>query len=209
MYRFGTQPIVTPLARSLRSLVTLATLALGLLFCADDADARFESELNFTSVGAGALTTQSVVAGLLDEIAPRRMATFNETTPRTAVQPGSPNGTLVGLFSRPGLLGGFAAGFLGAGLLGFLFGQGVAGGLAGVASVLGLLFQLTLLVILARLIWTWWAGDRTRFANLSPRQLADAYGSPRHEKLPAVDGPAAAENALGERGAGNGKRPRH
>src|SRR3984957_18117739 len=55
-----------------------------------------------------------------------------------------------------GLLGGIAAGFLGAGLFGLLFGQGFFGGMAGFASIIGLLFQVVLVVIVARLIFAWW-----------------------------------------------------
>jgi predicted lipid-binding transport protein (Tim44 family) len=61
-----------------------------------------------------------------------------------------------GLFSRGGLLGGLAAGFLGAGLIGMLFGHGFLGGIAGFASFLGLLLQIALVVIVARLAWAWW-----------------------------------------------------
>jgi predicted lipid-binding transport protein (Tim44 family) len=62
---------------------------------------------------------------------------------------------------RPGLFGGglfgwIAAGFLGAGLFGLLFGQGFFGGVAGFASILGLLVQVLLVVIVARLIFAWW-----------------------------------------------------
>ena len=55
-----------------------------------------------------------------------------------------------------GLLGGITAGFLGAGLFGLLFGQGFFGGMAGFASIIGLLFQVVLVVIVARLIFAWW-----------------------------------------------------
>ena len=55
-----------------------------------------------------------------------------------------------------GLFGGIAAGFLGAGLFGLLFGHGLFGGMAGFASILGLLLQVMLVVIVARLIFAWW-----------------------------------------------------
>jgi predicted lipid-binding transport protein (Tim44 family) len=48
------------------------------------------------------------------------------------------------------------AGFLGAGLFGMLFGHGLMGGLGGFASILGLILQIALVVIVARLLWTWW-----------------------------------------------------
>ena len=55
-----------------------------------------------------------------------------------------------------GMLGGLAAGFLGAGLLGMLFGGGFMSGLAGFASFLGLLAQIGLVVLVALLAWRWW-----------------------------------------------------
>jgi predicted lipid-binding transport protein (Tim44 family) len=61
------------------------------------------------------------------------------------------------LFAGRGLFGGgLAAGFLGAGLLGLLFGYGLFGGMAGFASIIGLLLQVVLVVIVARLIFVWW-----------------------------------------------------
>src|SRR5215472_9480850 len=56
---------------------------------------------------------------------------------RTFSQPGTPGmGTQGGGFfgRRPGLLGGLAAGFLGAGLFGLLFGGGLFSGLGGFSS---------------------------------------------------------------------------
>ncbi len=91
----------------------------------------------------------------------------------SVTQPIYPGGSLGGLFSRPGLLGGFAAGFLGAGVLGVLFGHGMLGELSGVASVLGLIFQLILMVMMARLIWTWWRADKVAAVR---RSIAAATG---------------------------------
>lgn len=98
-------------------------------------------------------------------------------------------GSLGGLFNRPGLVGGFSAGFLGAGVLGVIFGHGMTSELTGAASVFGLIFQLTLILMLARLFWSWWRVDRSAgFADMSPRELADAYGRLRNEALPEADG---------------------
>jgi predicted lipid-binding transport protein (Tim44 family) len=72
---------------------------------------------------------------------------------RPSVPSTSPLG---GFFGRPGFLGGLFAGFLGAGLLGMLFGHGLFGGLGGLASFLGLILQIALVVVVARLLWTWW-----------------------------------------------------
>jgi predicted lipid-binding transport protein (Tim44 family) len=55
-----------------------------------------------------------------------------------------------------GLFGGLAAGFLGAGLFGLLFGYGLFGGMAGFASIFGLLLQVLLIIVVARLIFAWW-----------------------------------------------------
>jgi predicted lipid-binding transport protein (Tim44 family) len=96
--------------------------------------------------------------------APPSTATSPSARPieRSMTQPGQP-GSLGrspspagGFFGRPGFMGGLFAGFLGAGLLGMLFGQGLFGGLGGFASILGLLLQVALVVVVARLAWTWW-----------------------------------------------------
>jgi predicted lipid-binding transport protein (Tim44 family) len=65
-----------------------------------------------------------------------------------------------GYFGRPGFFGGgflgsLAAGFIGAGLFGLLFGHGMMGGLGGFGSFLGLLFQLGLIAFIAMWIWRW------------------------------------------------------
>jgi predicted lipid-binding transport protein (Tim44 family) len=65
-------------------------------------------------------------------------------------------GLLGGGMFGGGLLGGLAAGFIGAGLFGMLFGHGFMGGMGGFASMLGLLLQVALVVIVARLAWAWW-----------------------------------------------------
>jgi hypothetical protein len=104
------------------------------------------------------------------------------------VLPGYPGGSLTGLFNNGSFVGRFAAGFLGSGLLGLLFGRGLFGGLGGVASYLGLLFQLTLIWLLCRLIWTRWRGGRSpEPVALSPRQLADPYLRSRDDLYSGAD----------------------
>ena len=88
-----------------------------------------------------------------------RTTTPNVGVPNTA-RPG-------GFFGRPGLLGGLAAGFLGAGLFGLLFGGGLFGGLGGFSSILGLLLQIVLIVIVARLVMGWWRSRNLAFAGPS------------------------------------------
>jgi predicted lipid-binding transport protein (Tim44 family) len=60
-----------------------------------------------------------------------------------------------------GMLGGLAAGFLGAGLLGMLFGGGLFSGLGGLSSIIGLLLQVALIVIVVRLAMSWWQRRHT------------------------------------------------
>jgi hypothetical protein len=58
------------------------------------------------------------------------------------------------------------------------------------------LFQIALLLLFARLIWTWWRADKVAgAAGLSPRQLADAYGRDRNEAPPDVQSESAGETA--------------
>ena len=162
-----------PHAQWLRSLATLAVLVLGLLMWGEDGDAR---------AGDGSTLAAQGALGFA------RLAEFDNPSPADMTQPTYHGGSLGGLFNRPGLIGGFAAGFLGAGVVGVLFGHGVVGELTGFPAVLGLLFQLTLLGMLGRLIWSWWRLDSVVTApDLSPRQLADAYERSRKETLPNID----------------------
>src|SRR4051794_16220409 len=116
---------------------------------------------------------------------------------RTFSQPGSPGmgsaatagaATKGGFFSRPGMgmmMGGLAAGFLGAGLFGMLSGGGLAGGLGGISSIIGLVLQLGLIFIVVKLAMSWWQRRQTP---------ANAY---------ATNGPAGGE-AHPQTGFGSG-----
>jgi predicted lipid-binding transport protein (Tim44 family) len=82
-----------------------------------------------------------------------------------------------GFFSRPGMgmmMGGLAAGFLGAGLFGMLSGGGLAGGLGGLSSIIGLILQIGLILIVVKLAMSWWQRRHTpasAYAN-SPAGMA-------------------------------------
>ena len=52
-----------------------------------------------------------------------------------------------------GILGGLAAGFIGAGLFGMLSGHGFMGGIGGLASMFGLLLQIGLVVMVGLLLY--------------------------------------------------------
>jgi hypothetical protein len=178
MHGVGSGTAMLLLPRWLRPAATFAVLAVGLLIGAAEAEARLEGGLSFGSFNGRIFSPQPLADAELGDL------DFAAGQLAYAAQPASPGGALAGLFNRPGLTGGFAAGFLGAGLLGMLFGRGMVVGLTGVAPVLGLIFQLALVAMLARLIWTWRRGGKAAGADLSPRQLADAYGRERNEKLP-------------------------
>jgi len=162
-----------------RSLAIFAALALALVFWVEEAAARLEGAVRFN--GSDGLV---FVPATIDTTADIQIAAVDQVG---AGQLAHQGGTLGDLFNRPGLVAGFAAGFLGAGVVGLLFGQGLFGGLNGVASYLGLLFQIALVVVLVRLIWTWWSGrNAPAFAGLSPRQQAEAYLRSRNELLHGV-----------------------
>jgi hypothetical protein len=167
-----------------RWVVTLTLfLALGLLISAQDADARLKSEWKFSGSLAHTFASSSSFASVIlgDTV-------LDDSLPVYAAQPTYPGGSLEGLFSRPGLIGGFAAGFLGAGILGLAFGHGMIGEVSSAASAFGLIFQLVFFVAMIRLIWSWCQADKAAsFAALSPRQLADAYGRSRNEVLPDIE----------------------
>ena len=77
-----------------------------------------------------------------------------------------------------GMLGGLAAGFLGAGLLGMLFGGGLFSGLGGFASILGLILQVGLIILVVRLAMMWWQRRHTP---------ATAYASRVRPRAPRPD----------------------
>jgi predicted lipid-binding transport protein (Tim44 family) len=162
---------IVPRVRWLRPLAAFFFITVGLLLWVDEADARLAARF-VAGVRAIGLS-EPVFAAHQEDISP------------CAAQPAYPAGSLGGLFSRPGLIGGFAAGFLGAGVFGLLFGHGLIGELSGMSSILGLVFQFALLFALGWLIWAWWRADReAAAAQLSPRQLADAYERDRDAGLP-------------------------
>ena len=170
----------------IRPLKAIATLAVAMLLWTNAGAARAEGNASRSKGELHTLTWH-----------PATVAANGMAAPNRAEQPA---GSLGGLFNRPSLLGGFAAGFLGAGILGCLFGYGAYGGLGSVASYLGLLFQFALLAMLGRLIWTWWNGrNAPAFAGLSPRQLADPYLRSRGDVHPGVEARADADAAEAER----------
>jgi predicted lipid-binding transport protein (Tim44 family) len=136
-------------------LITLGAIAAAFILISVDAQARVGGGFSGGSRGARTFS------------APPATPTAPTAAPiqRSITQPGSAapigqTGMRPGLFGGGlfggGLFGGLAAGFLGAGLFGLLFGHGFFGGMAGFASIIGLLLQVVLVVIVARLVFAWW-----------------------------------------------------
>ncbi|AMN40857.1 TIM44-like domain-containing protein [Rhodoplanes sp. Z2-YC6860] len=140
--------------RNSRRLLALAAMFAALSFTVVTADARPSS--SFGSRGSRTYSAPAPTA-----TAPNAARPMDRTmTQPSAARPGTPAtaprpGLFGGMFGG-GMLGGLAAGFLGAGLFGMLFGHGFLGGMGGFASFIGLLFQIILVVIVARLAWAWW-----------------------------------------------------
>src|ERR1700737_2710984 len=143
----------TQRARGIVQAIAVAlSLALPLMLAISSADARIGGGLSSGSRGARTFSAPPSTA-----TAPNTAQPFN----RTITQPTSPGFNTPaggGFFNRPGmgLFGGLAAGFLGAGLLGMLFGGGMFGGLGGLSSIFGLILQIGLIFIVVRLAMSWW-----------------------------------------------------
>jgi predicted lipid-binding transport protein (Tim44 family) len=138
----------------LRPLLAILAFAAAFTMVIADADARPRS--SFGSRGTRTYSAPPPTATTPNAAPITRSMTPNTQMPgMTTRAPVSGPG---GFFNRPGFgfFGGLMTGLLGAGLIGMLFGNGLFGGLAGFASVLGLMLQIALVVIVARLIWAWW-----------------------------------------------------
>lgn len=139
----------------LRSLIALLAVAATLAFLAVEATAA--PRMNSGSRGSRTYSAPPTTATSPKAASPIERSMMKPGQPGTpAARPATPGSQPGGLFNRPGLLGGLAAGFLGAGLVGLLLGHGFMGGLAGIASFIGLLLQVGVVVIIATLAWRWW-----------------------------------------------------
>jgi predicted lipid-binding transport protein (Tim44 family) len=137
---------------TIQAIAIALSLALPLVAAVSSADARIGGGVSSGSRGARTFSAPPSTS-----TAPNAAQPFN----RTITQPSSPGlGTPAGggFFNRPGMgmLGGLAAGFLGAGLLGMLFGGGMFGGIGGLSSIIGLVLQIGLIILVVRLAMSWW-----------------------------------------------------
>jgi predicted lipid-binding transport protein (Tim44 family) len=171
------------MTRHIRSLLVLFALLAAAAFVATDADARAGGGSSFGSRGTRTYTPPAATQTAPNTAAPIERSTTPSTAPATG-----------GWFGRPGLLGGLAAGFLGAGLLGLLFGHGLFGGLGGFASIFGLLLQLALIFFVARLIWGWYQRRNAPAYAGGPASMLRGMG-PSYVAARGVPGGAAAAAA--------------
>lgn len=166
--------IVSQRARALFKVFAVAlAVAVPLVVSVSSADARGGRGM---SIGSRGMRTN--VPPPMTRTAPNAAQPMQRTiTPNTpaAANPAANAANRGGFFNRGGLLGGLAAGFLGAGLFGMLFGGGLFSGLGGLSSVFGLLLQLALIYFVARLAMSWWAKrNAPSYANSAPPPSPDA-----------------------------------
>src|SRR3978361_2105545 len=145
-----------------RAIAIVVSLAVPLAMAISSADARVGG-----GSSSGSRGSRTFAAPPSTTTAPGTAQPMN----RTFTQPGSPGmgapaaagAAKGGFFNRPGMgmLGGLAAGFLGAGLLGMLFGGGMFSGLGGLSSIFGLILQIGLIFIVVRLAMSWWQRRHT------------------------------------------------
>jgi predicted lipid-binding transport protein (Tim44 family) len=157
-----------------RWLIALAAIAAAFVLVAADAQARVGGGFSGGSRGMRTFSAPPATPTAPSAAPIQRSITQpGSAAPigQTAIRPGLFGGGLFG----GGLLGGLAAGFLGAGLFGLLFGHGLFGGMAGFASIIGLVLQVVLVVIVARLIFAWW-----RRRNIPAPAYAAAHPATGH-----------------------------
>ena len=121
---------------------------------------------------------------------------------QTQPSPGMNNPGMQAPAARPRFGGGFMAGLLGAGLLGALLGGGFFGGLGGIASMLGLLLQVGLVVLLVSFAVRWF-----RRRNGEPAAAGAPYA--RSSLDPNASGGGTGFGGAGGAGgmAGGAQRP--
>jgi predicted lipid-binding transport protein (Tim44 family) len=132
-----------------QAIAVVLSLALPLMLAISPADARIGGGVSSGSRGARTFSAPPSTS-----TAPSTAQPFN----RTMTEPGNSGAAAGGgFFNRPGgMFRGLAAGFLGAGLFGMLFGGGMFSGLGGLSSIFGLILQIGLIVIVVRVAMSWW-----------------------------------------------------
>ncbi len=181
MLRTGFRPLLALCA-------IVATMALALTA----ADARAGRGGSFGSRGSQTHSTPpSTATSPTARPMERSMTQPGQPGSAVAQRPATSTSPVGGLMNRPGFMGGLFAGFLGAGLLGMLFGHGLTGGLGGLASMLGLMLQIGIVVMVGYLLWTWWQ-RRSQPAVASGPSLRDYNSGSRGAQFGFGGGSGAA-----------------
>lgn len=190
-----------------RALFAVLAVAVTLGWVAGDADARVGGGSSSGSRGSRTFSAPPMT---------RTAPTTTQPMQRSVTQPGQPGSvgtarpaTGSSWFNRPGLLGGLAAGFLGAGLFGLLFGHGLFGGLGGLASMFGLIVQVGLIALLAMLVWRWFQRrqEPAMAAGPSLRDLGGGIGGNMGSNMSGMSYGAGGTGLNGSRGNGASTQP--
>ena len=191
-----------------RAAMAVVALLGALAFVAGEADAKIGGGKSFGSRGTRTFSAPAATPTAPGGGAPIERSMTQPQRPATVGQ-GQTAPAQGGLFGNRfgGFGGGLMAGFLGAGLIGMLFGGGLFSGLSGggFASFLGLLLQVGLVVIVARLAWAWWqrrnasayatAAGPSMMREMNGSQPGGAGGQPaRGQSLGGGSAGAAAAN---------------
>lgn len=169
-----------------RWLIAFAAIATVFIFvAADQADARAGRGFSGGSRGMRTFSAPPATNTAPTAASPIQRSMTQPNAATTVGQAGRPGVASGGLFGG-GMLGGLAAGFIGAGLFGMLFGSGFMGGMGGFASILGLLLQVGLIIIVARLAFAWWQRRNAPVAMQSAGPTPGAASGPNAQAFGGV-----------------------
>jgi predicted lipid-binding transport protein (Tim44 family) len=142
-----------------KAMAVVLSLAVPLVIAIASADARPGGGGSMGSRGGKTYSAPPPTATAPGTAQPMNRTMTQPSPATTAAAPAAKGG----FFNKPGMgmLGGLAAGFLGAGLLGMLFGGGLFSGLGGFASIIGLILQVGLIILVVRLAMMWWQRRHT------------------------------------------------
>jgi predicted lipid-binding transport protein (Tim44 family) len=181
-----------------QAIAVVLSLAVPVMFAISAADARVGG-----GGSSGSRGSRTYSAPPSTSTAPNAAQPMNRTMTQPGVgapAAGAAGAAKGGFFNRPGMgmLGGLAAGFLGAGLLGMLFGGGMFSGLGGLSSIIGLILQIGLIIIVVKLAMSWW---QRRHAT------AQAYAGPAPGAAVGPGGPLNSLRTGTGFGLGSGSAP--
>src|SRR5262245_5102155 len=108
-----------------RPLIALGAVFAALILLIGDLQARPSGGRSVGSRGSQTASPPPATRTAPNSVSPMERTAAQPARPTATTTGLNPNGVGSGLFNRPGLLGGLFAGFLGAGLLGMLFGHGL------------------------------------------------------------------------------------